>query len=239
MEINLLDRDRFAESIPHEWFTWLREHDPVHFHEEPDGPGFWVVSRHADIVAVNRDAASYSSDALRGGVLLGGAVRELDPHATGSVEARHTVVDGRAGIAQAVDGDRVVPAGRGLLVDALGDDRPGRGDRGLAGDGRGPPYLGDDVAAPDHHLGRDAAVVGALAAHQVLVDRDDPQAGLGGAGGERLPAGSGADDDQVHLVCAHGAHYDGARVRRWSVGCGRCCPGCRSRTAGTRRSTGR
>ena len=70
MEINLLDRDRFAESIPHEWFTWLREHDPVHFHEEPDGPGFWVVSRHADIVAVNRDAASYSSDALRGGVVV-------------------------------------------------------------------------------------------------------------------------------------------------------------------------
>jgi cholest-4-en-3-one 26-monooxygenase len=70
MDIDLLDRDRFAESIPHEWFTWLREHDPVHFHEEPSGPGFWVVSRHADIVSVNRDAASYSSDALRGGVVV-------------------------------------------------------------------------------------------------------------------------------------------------------------------------
>lgn len=70
MDIDLLDRDRFAESIPHEWFTWLREHDPVHFHEEPGGPGFWVVSRHADIISVNRDAASYSSDALRGGVVV-------------------------------------------------------------------------------------------------------------------------------------------------------------------------
>lgn len=69
MEINLLDRDRFAESIPHEWFTWLREHDPVHHHEEPDGPGFWVISKHADIVQVNRDAATFSSDGARGGVV--------------------------------------------------------------------------------------------------------------------------------------------------------------------------
>src|SRR5260221_1365353 len=68
-EINLLDRDRFAESIPHEWFTWLREHDPVHFHEEPGGPGFWVISKHADIVQVNRDAATFSSDGARGGVV--------------------------------------------------------------------------------------------------------------------------------------------------------------------------
>ena len=69
MDINLLDRDRFAESIPHEWFTWLRENDPVHFHAEPDGPGFWVISKHADIVHINRDAASYSSDGARGGVV--------------------------------------------------------------------------------------------------------------------------------------------------------------------------
>jgi cholest-4-en-3-one 26-monooxygenase len=69
MEIDLLDRDRFAQSIPHEWFTWLREHDPVHFHEEPDGPGFWVVTKHADIVQCNRDATSFSSDGARGGVV--------------------------------------------------------------------------------------------------------------------------------------------------------------------------
>ena len=69
MEINLLDRDEFAKDIPHDWFTWLRENDPVHFHEEPDGPGFWVVTKHADIVTVNRDAGSYSSDGARGGVV--------------------------------------------------------------------------------------------------------------------------------------------------------------------------
>jgi cholest-4-en-3-one 26-monooxygenase len=70
MDINLLDRDRFAESIPHDWFTWLRANDPVHFHDEPDGPGFWVISKHADIIQVNRDAATFSSDGARGGVVV-------------------------------------------------------------------------------------------------------------------------------------------------------------------------
>ena len=27
-EIDLLDRDRFTEGIPHEWFTWLRAERP-------------------------------------------------------------------------------------------------------------------------------------------------------------------------------------------------------------------
>jgi cholest-4-en-3-one 26-monooxygenase len=69
MDIDLLDRDRFTEGIPHEWFTYLREHDPVHHHEEPDGPGFWVITKYADIVQCNRDAASFSSDGSRGGVV--------------------------------------------------------------------------------------------------------------------------------------------------------------------------
>jgi len=27
-EIDLLDRDRFTQGIPHEWFTWLRANRP-------------------------------------------------------------------------------------------------------------------------------------------------------------------------------------------------------------------
>ncbi len=67
--IDLLDRDRFTEGIPHEWFTWLRHHDPVHFHTEPDGRGFWVITRYDDVVACNRDSATFSSEADRGGVV--------------------------------------------------------------------------------------------------------------------------------------------------------------------------
>lgn len=68
-EIDLLDRDRFTEGVPHEWFTWLRANQPVFRHPEPDGPGFWVITKHADVVACNRDAGSFSSAAQRGGVI--------------------------------------------------------------------------------------------------------------------------------------------------------------------------
>jgi cholest-4-en-3-one 26-monooxygenase len=78
-EIDLLDRDRFTEGIPHEWFTWLRAHDPVHRHAEPGGDGFWVVTRYDDIVAANRDATSFSSAQDRGGVVtLEGPVAPIE-----------------------------------------------------------------------------------------------------------------------------------------------------------------
>ena len=39
----------------------LRQEDPVHWHDEPDGGGFWNITRHADLIAVNRDAHVFSS----------------------------------------------------------------------------------------------------------------------------------------------------------------------------------
>ena len=68
-QIDLLDRDRFTEGIPHEWFTWLRANAPVFHHDEPGGDGFWVITRYDDIVAANRDAASFSSAQELGGVV--------------------------------------------------------------------------------------------------------------------------------------------------------------------------
>ncbi|HEY2815353.1 MAG TPA: cytochrome P450 [Acidimicrobiales bacterium] len=68
-EIDLLDRDEFARDIPHEWFTWLRENAPVYKHTEPNGPGFWVITKHADVVVCNRDAGTFSSSQARGGVV--------------------------------------------------------------------------------------------------------------------------------------------------------------------------
>ena len=75
-DIDLLDRDRFTEGIPHEWFAWMRANEPVFHHDEPDGPGFWVISRHEDVVTCNRDAKSLSSDSDNGGV-VGLEEREL------------------------------------------------------------------------------------------------------------------------------------------------------------------
>jgi cholest-4-en-3-one 26-monooxygenase len=59
--IDLNDLDRWAEGVPHGWFEWLRRHDPVHRHHEPDGPGFWVVTRWADVTGVGRRADVFAN----------------------------------------------------------------------------------------------------------------------------------------------------------------------------------
>jgi cholest-4-en-3-one 26-monooxygenase len=60
-DVNLLDPDVFREGRHHEMFKVLRREDPVHFHPEPDGPGFWCITRHADLITVNRDYEAFSS----------------------------------------------------------------------------------------------------------------------------------------------------------------------------------
>lgn len=60
--IDLLSPASFATGQPHDQFAWLRDNDPVHWHPEPgDGEGFWAVTRYADVKAVGRDAAAFSS----------------------------------------------------------------------------------------------------------------------------------------------------------------------------------
>ncbi len=59
--LDLLDPAAFVGGQPHEAFAWLRDHDPVHRHDEPGGPGFWAVTRHEDVKAVGRDATTFSS----------------------------------------------------------------------------------------------------------------------------------------------------------------------------------
>jgi cholest-4-en-3-one 26-monooxygenase len=68
-DINLWDKDRFVEGVPHDWFTELRREAPVYWHEgDPsfDGPQggagpFWCVTGYDDVVTVNRDNATFSS----------------------------------------------------------------------------------------------------------------------------------------------------------------------------------
>jgi cholest-4-en-3-one 26-monooxygenase len=61
-DINLLDRDVFARGVPHAWFTFLRENRPIYRHPEPRGPGFWVLSKYADVRSVSRDPKTFSSN---------------------------------------------------------------------------------------------------------------------------------------------------------------------------------
>ena len=58
--VDLYDVATFANGHPVEVYAYLREHDPVHWHAEPGGPGFWAVMRWADIREVNRDEEHFS-----------------------------------------------------------------------------------------------------------------------------------------------------------------------------------
>ncbi len=62
MKIDLLSPKSFAAGHPHPQYRWLRENAPVHWHEEPNGKGFWAVSRFKDVWEVDRDFQTYSSE---------------------------------------------------------------------------------------------------------------------------------------------------------------------------------
>jgi len=64
---DVFDPRRYAAGVPYADYRVLRDHHPVAWQEEaevlgwPAGPGFWAVTRHADVVRVLKDAATYSS----------------------------------------------------------------------------------------------------------------------------------------------------------------------------------
>jgi cytochrome P450 len=62
VNVNLLDPAVFHCGQPYEVYRRLRENDPVHWHEFPEGRGFWVLTRHADIKAVETDWELFSSE---------------------------------------------------------------------------------------------------------------------------------------------------------------------------------
>lgn len=65
--IRLKDSALHRDSLAHDRFTWLRANAPVAWEDEPDGRGFWSVTRHADILAVSTDPATFSSARANGG----------------------------------------------------------------------------------------------------------------------------------------------------------------------------
>lgn len=67
-QTDLVSLDAYREGPPFAAFARLRAEDPVHWHPEKRGPGFWAITRHADVVAVSRDSATFSSE--RGGTML-------------------------------------------------------------------------------------------------------------------------------------------------------------------------
>jgi cytochrome P450 len=85
VRVDLTDPDLWQVGVPHDEFRRLREHAPVAWAGHPGGHrGFWVVTRHADVVAVSRDVSTFSS---RGGVIT------LDDLDVDQLEARRTMLE--------------------------------------------------------------------------------------------------------------------------------------------------
>ena len=81
-DIDLLDPDRFQQQLHHEMFEVLRRDDPLHWTDEPDGSGFWSITKHADLQLVNRDAEGFSSEAK------GVNIQEIDTERNGAFDMR-------------------------------------------------------------------------------------------------------------------------------------------------------
>ena len=62
MKIDLLSPFSFGAGHPLAQYRWLRENQPVFWHEEQDGKGFWAVTRFKDVWEVDRDFQTYSSE---------------------------------------------------------------------------------------------------------------------------------------------------------------------------------
>jgi cytochrome P450 len=75
----LWERDEFGDVL-----AWLRANAPVYRHDEPNGPGFWVLTRYADIAHVYGDDEVFSS---RFGMRL-----DSDPDAVAAVMDRMLIV---------------------------------------------------------------------------------------------------------------------------------------------------
>ncbi|MGA2474316.1 MAG: cytochrome P450 [Acidimicrobiales bacterium] len=61
--VDLSDSRSYVAGVPHAYLAHLRRNDPVHWQDEPGGPGFWAVTKYADCVTVNRDYERFSSAA--------------------------------------------------------------------------------------------------------------------------------------------------------------------------------
>ena len=51
----------WSREAPHDQFDLLRKTAPVFWHDEPNGSGFWAITKHADVKKISRDPRTFSS----------------------------------------------------------------------------------------------------------------------------------------------------------------------------------
>lgn len=61
-DINLISPETFAATgHPWEQYAWLRKNAPVYWHDEPNGPGFWAITKYEDVRTISRMPKVFSS----------------------------------------------------------------------------------------------------------------------------------------------------------------------------------
>lgn len=82
--VDITSHDAYVEGVPRSTFRYLREHDPVHWTEEPDGGrGFWSITTYDDVLFASRNTDIFSSR-------LGIRLEDMDAEET---EARRTMME--------------------------------------------------------------------------------------------------------------------------------------------------
>jgi cholest-4-en-3-one 26-monooxygenase len=71
---DIYDPEQYRLGVPHHLYTELRNTAPINFQTEPDGPGYWAVMRHADVVRISKNPKVFSSQ--RGGINIPDASAE-------------------------------------------------------------------------------------------------------------------------------------------------------------------
>lgn len=79
----IIDPDVYIDGVPHDAFKRLRDEEPVSWHEEADGSGFWAVTRYADVIEASRQPQIFSS-------ARGIRLEEMDDD---ELEARRTMME--------------------------------------------------------------------------------------------------------------------------------------------------
>lgn len=80
---DITSHDTYVRGFPHAAFERLRNEEPVSWTTEPDGSGFWSVTKHADVVEVSRDYNRFTAS-------RGIRIEEMDPD---ELEARRSMME--------------------------------------------------------------------------------------------------------------------------------------------------
>ena len=59
--VDVYDPDNFLAGVPHDGFDWLRQNDPVMYHPEADGIGFWSLVSYEDVGRAGKEWDTFSS----------------------------------------------------------------------------------------------------------------------------------------------------------------------------------